>query len=163
MTIDNQDFSFRVEDFVESLQNLQQFAADNIKLPLREALASGKFVRADLGVFRNSDDHSVWQLEKGDDGIDYIIRTDSFDKAAESDWTASTNRVGDSVTLAYKNYPLRCFAKAEFHYSDANEFAKFIVQKASQGGEKFIKGLMKTLPFEERITAQKKFKIFREG
>lgn len=163
MTIDNKDLSFRVEDFVESLVNLQQFAANEIKLPLREALASGKFVRADLGVFRNSDDHSVWQLEKGDDGKDYIIRTDSFDKANASDWTASANRVGDSVTLAYKNYPIRRFAKAEFEYSDANEFAKFLVQKASQGGEAFVKGLVKTLPFNERIVAQKKFKIFREG
>lgn len=160
--INNDHLSFNVDDFVDSLLNLQKTSHAEPKLPLREALASGKFVRADLGVFRKSDDHSVWELKTDDAGQQFIVRTEQYDTPTQASWTASANRTGDSVTLAYKGYPVRRFAKAEFNYEDANDFAQFLVKKASSE-QKFATGVAKTLPFQERVALQKKFAIFREG
>lgn len=160
--IDNSDLSFSVDDFVESLLSLQKVEAEAERMELTTAEQSGKFVRADLGVFRNKDDHSIWQVERDDAGIDYIVRTDSYDVPQSSEWTASANREGDTVTLAYKSYPVRRFASAEFKFSDADDFAKFLVTKASKEEKSFATALVKTLPFEQRVGLQKKFNIFRE-
>lgn len=161
--INNDNLSFQVDDFIESLLALQKNAETEPKLPLKEALASGKFVRASVGVFRKSDDHSVWELSTDDSGMQYIVRTDAFDTPTQSDWTAAANRTGDSVTLAYKQYPIRRFAKAEFDYDDADDFAQFLISKASKDSSSFARGLVKTLPFEERLALQKRFSLFREG
>lgn len=160
--INNDGLSFNVDEFVESLQNLEKTSHAEPKLPLREALASGKFVKADLG-FRKTDDHSIWQVDTDESGQQFIIRTDTFDVPREADWSASANRFGDCVTLAYKNYPISRFAKADYGYDDANDFAKFLVAKAKAEGAVFAKRLAKTLSFEERIAVQKRFSMFREG
>lgn len=161
--IDNNNLSFSVDDFVESLLSLQKTEQKSERMELATAQKSGKFVRADVGMFRNKDDHSIWKLEKDDTGIDFIVRSDEFDVPQRSEWTATANREGSSVTLAYKKYPICCFASSEFKFKDADDFAKFLVEKASGEQKPFALAVMKTLPFEQRVALQKKFAIFREG
>jgi hypothetical protein len=161
--INNPELSFSIETFVESLTSLQQQGAlEETKLPLVQAMETGKFIRADVGVFRKNDDHSIWKLEKDEDGKEFITRTGGFAVVTASDWSATSNRVGDVVTLAYKNYPIRKFARSEFAFDNANNFASFLVQKANSNNKKFASGVIKTLSFEARLELQRKFALFRE-
>lgn len=160
--IDNSEFSFSIEEFIQSLNSLEKYANEKEKLVLAKVRGSPKFSRINVGVFRNNDDHSIWQLEKDTDGIEYIVKTDRFASPTQGEWSASSNRQGDCVTLSYMNYPIKKFAKSEFNYDDANMFAEFLVDKANSSKE-FAKKLAKTLSFQERLAVQKKFPIFREG
>jgi hypothetical protein len=157
----NPDLSFSVDAFADNLAKLNQVTPVPTKLPLIQALDSKKFIRADSGVFRNSDDHSVWRLERGEDGKEYITRTEDFAVAAASDWTAASNREGTVVTLAYQNYPVAKFAAEVFGFEDGSDFAGFLVEKAKANPAKFASGVLKTLPFESRIALQQKFALFR--
>ena len=161
--IDNSELSFSIEEFVQSLKSLEKYANEKEKLVLAKVKGTSKFTRVNVGVFRNNDDHSIWQLEKGDDGIDYIVKTDAYATPVQGGWSAAANRCGDSVTLCYADYPIRKFAKKEFCFEDADDFANFLVEKANTSGNKFAIKLLKTLPFQERVAIQKKFRIFREG
>lgn len=160
--IDNPEFSFSIEEFVQSLNSLEKYANEKEKLVVAKIQGSPKFTRVNVGVFRNNDDHSIWQLERGDDGIEYIVKTDQFASPTEGAWSAAASRHGDCVTLSYCDYPIKKFAKSEFDFDDANNFAEFLVQKANSSKD-FAKKLAKLIPFQERLAVQKKFPIFREG
>lgn len=164
--INNSGLEFSVDEFIKSLQNLDHpVEAKVTRMLVREAEASQKFVKADLGTLRNRDDGSIWRLDTGDDGNQYIVRTDSDDTVVKAGWTASPNRRGDTITLSYEDTPVRKFSSAEFGFdpAKASVFAGIIVDKAVDEQPTFVRNLLATLSFEDRICLQKRFAIFRQG
>lgn len=164
--IDNSELSFSIDEFVRSLQSLdRQAEAAPTRLLISEAEASGRFVKADLGAFRNREDGSIWKLDTGDDGLQYIVKTESDDTISQAGWTAAPNRTGDTITLSYLNVPVRKFTTSEFGFNPDNAalFASVIIAKATEEQPKFVKNILATLNFEDRIRLQKQFPIFRQG
>lgn len=159
--INNTDLSFSIDEFVQSL-NIHD-KVEQGKILYQDAMRSGKFVRADLGVFRKNDDQTIWHLQQDEDGKEYIVKSTSYDTPIDGEWSALPSRTGEFVTLAYREYPICNFTKAEYRYDDANCFASFLVKKAAQEKQKFIANLLKTLSFDTKVTLQKRFAAFRES
>ena len=139
--------SFSIDDFVTSLQNLE-----------------GKVIQADMALPKNEEE-CAWKVEQAADGKQYFVRNEPIENGlSKAGWSAATNRTGDSITLAYQGVPVKRFAQEEFGFKvvDVEAFASFIVKRASTDS-KFVSSLLKTVPFEQRATLQKRFAILRQG
>lgn len=100
----------------------------------------------------------IWILEEGEDGESYLVAQYSEDEgpdkgleAKSSHWAALSDSEGDSVTLLYKNTPIRRFASDEFGFdkSDVHLFQETLVEKLSSE-EALKEKLLKELDSERR-------------
>ena len=108
--------------------------ASKDRVLLREALNSSRFAQVGIDKFRDSDS-TIWQLQKGEDGDDYIIRAEPDEqRVAESeneDWAANTDSTKKSVTLSYKGMPICKFASKDYGFDgdSADDFGKYLLTK----------------------------------
>lgn len=87
----------------------------------------------------------IWILEEGEDGESYLVAqyddsdVENKDKGLESKggWTALSDKKAESVTLLYKNTPIRRFASSEFGFdnNDVHIFQEALVDKLKSNPE----------------------------
>jgi len=138
---------FSIDDFVASLQNMER-----------------KSIQADT-VLPKDESECAWKIEQAADGKQYFVRNDLIENGlSKAGWSAAVNRTADTITLAYQGVPVKRFTQAEFKFEGAKaaDFAAFLVKKASLD-TKFVSGLLKVVPSEQRTALQKRFAIFRQG
>jgi len=106
------------------------------KLTVTAALNSGKFAQIGFGMFRETDNNSIWQVETGTDGVDYISRMvekpTEVIAESEGEWTAVADSEKENVTLAHKGTPICKFASKDYGFDASNikRFARLVVVKA---------------------------------
>jgi hypothetical protein len=113
-------------------------ALSNIVNPSRISYDENKhkFVRLAFDVFCPTDSNnieSLWILEDGEDGKQYLAATYAEDnqKEAVGNWNTLSNKEASLVVLYYKGFPIHKFAAAEFGFnkSDIQVFQTALVNK----------------------------------
>lgn len=130
---------------------------DTRKIPYEEN--KGNFRKVAFDVFRlnNSVSDSLWVLEDGEDGTQYLVAQyeegEKEDPGLESKshWVALSDRDSKNVTLIYKDEPIQRFASSEFGFNedDVHIFQKTLIEKLSSD-KKFLDKLIKLQPEEKR-------------
>jgi len=108
----------------------------------------------DVWQFNDSTVESLWILEDGEDGKQYLVaKYEDSDQSLESksNWLALLDKEGKNITLAYKNTPIQKFASSDFGFSkdDAYIFQKMLVEKLSSD-KSFVEKLIKSQPREKQ-------------
>lgn len=110
------------------------------KIVAKTALSTGKFAAIGFGLFRDNED-SIWKLEAGDDGVEYIVKAEETsdsnkDKVVEAcgDWCAICDETKENVTLSHRGAPVYKFASQDFGFEpkEAKDFAKYIVNRTKE-------------------------------
>jgi hypothetical protein len=96
------------------------------KIPLKEVAGSARFAAIGPNLFRDVVDNCIWKIQKGEDGLDYIARTETEGLAVESsnEWAANADSSKESVTLSFRGMPLCKFAGKDYGF-DKNTIAVF--------------------------------------
>lgn len=109
--------------------------ASSGRIPLKVALASQRFAQVGLNLFRDTSDTSIWRLEKGEDGSEYIIRAaDEEERLVESEdsqWAATSDSTKETVTLSHKGMPITKFAGKDhgFDEDSIDTFRRYLLAK----------------------------------
>ena len=76
-----------------------------------------RFTKVGFDLFRDNDSDCIWKVEQGDDGIEYLARTDLLAEpvtaGVSSHWTATADTEKKNLTLAYKGTPIKRFEVIE--------------------------------------------------
>ena len=111
------------------------------KLPLKRALASGKFAQVGINLFRHQENNTIWQVEAGEDETNYIVRAEPeeeqnmvVESSDDEEWTATSDSEKDSVTLAYRGTPMCRFASKEcgFNADSVENFQKYLIAQTKE-------------------------------
>jgi len=119
------------------LNQLGQFMkreASKGKILLKEALANPRFAQIGVNLFRDTIDSCIWQLQKGEDGNDYIIRAEpetGLTAESQKDWAANTDSTRESITLSFRGMPICKFAGKVYGFdrSTVELFRKYVMEK----------------------------------
>jgi hypothetical protein len=122
------------------------------------------FTKIAFDVFQlnSSPTESLWILEDGADGKQYLSATYDYDdtqqKEAAGEWNALANKDASMVVLCYKNFPIHKFASAEFGFdaSDAHIFSKLVASKANSD-KSFVSKVMGAQPKEKQDVVYSQF------
>ena len=109
------------------------------------------FTKVAFDVFQlnTSPVESLWILEDGEDGKQYLVAKYDEDGAqpleVKSHWTALADKECKNITLLYKDTPIQRFASEEFGFTkdDAHLFQKTLVQKLNSD-KSFVAKLLKS-------------------
>jgi hypothetical protein len=110
-----------------------------------------KKVAFDVFQLNSSPVESLWILEEGDDGQQFLAAryTDEESETLEvkSHWSALSDREGKNVTLTYKDAPIQRFASSDYGFSedDIHTFQQTLVEKLGSD-ESFVSKLLKSQP-----------------
>jgi len=116
------------------------------KIPLKEAMASIRFANIGPNLFRDVVDNCIWKIQKGEDGLDYIARTDSEGLAVESsnksEWAANADASRESVTLSFRSMPLCKFAGKDYGFDKKTiaVFQNYLLNKTHD--TRFVKSML---------------------
>jgi hypothetical protein len=112
-------------------------------------------VAFDVFQLNSSPVESLWTLEDGDDGSQYLVamygeEEESESLEAKSHWEALSDRDGKNVTLIYKNAPIQRFASSDYGFSreDVHIFQQTLVEKLSSDQSSVAK-FLKSQPKEK--------------
>lgn len=111
----------------------------------------------------------IWILEESDDGESYLVAQYSSDddnkglETKSSHWAALSDSEGVSVTLLYKNTPIRRFASSEFGFdkNDVHIFQEALVKKLASDPESVNK-MLDELDYDRKSTLTNKFPEFAD-
>lgn len=121
-------------------------------------------VAFDTFQINSSPIESLWILEEGEDGKQYLVATYDEDSTikSESNWTAFTNKEASAITLYYKDQPVYKFAAAAYGFGkdDAYLFEKLLVKRAETDGH-FVKTILEQLPEEKAQSIKSLFPELR--
>lgn len=126
-----------------------------------------QFASIGVDLFRNEADSSIWRVEQGEDGIDYVVRTNIADELTQigssSDWKTIANRDSSSVTLFYKNTPVKKFDKDTYGFNKETigNFNKFLVAKISTD-QQALKNMFRTMSDDRVESLLNKFGELRD-
>lgn len=102
------------------------------RLTVEAALKSGKFTQVGFGLFRDNED-SIWKIQEGGDGVEYIIRAEDTENIVESegDWSATSDKERKNITLSHKSTPVYRFSTENFGFTpdNAQSFARFLLKR----------------------------------
>ena len=108
------------------------------------------FSKVAFDVFKLNDSpvKSLWILEDGEDGKQYLSATyDTSDEQLETtgQWSALTNKEASLVVLYYNGYPIHKFASKDYGFISENAamFQEMLVKKANTDGA-FVDTLIKS-------------------
>lgn len=119
------------------LSVLADFSNEQVgKIPLKRAIASGKFAQVGINLFRNQENNTIWQLQSSDEG-EFIIRAEpveeqhTVESSKDGEWTAIADSSKQNVTLSHHNIPLCRFASSEFGFDaeSIEDFQKYLVEQ----------------------------------
>ncbi len=114
-----------------------------------------KKVAFDVFQLNSSPVESLWILEEGDNGEQFLVAqyNDEETEALEvkSHWSALSDREGKNVTLAYKDAPIQRFASSDYGFSgdDVHVFQQSLMHKLATDQE-FVKKLLDLQPETKR-------------
>jgi hypothetical protein len=112
-------------------------------------------VAFDLFQLNSSPVESLWILEDGPDGKQYLSATydsdDTQQKEAAGDWNALANKEASMVVLYYKDLPIHKFASSDFGFDQSNVqiFRNMVIEKANSD-QSFVKNVMDVQPKEKQ-------------
>lgn len=98
-------------------------------------------VAFDVFQLNSSPVESLWILEEGDDGQQFLVAQYGAeeDEAIESksSWEALSDKEGKNVTLMYKNTPIQRFASTDYGFNedDVHLFQKTLVESLDSNGK----------------------------
>lgn len=116
------------------------------------------FTKVAFDVFQlnTSPVESLWTLEEGEDGKQYLAamygdETQEKPLEATSEWTALADKEAKNVTLLYKNMPIQRFASKDFGFDaeDVYVFQKTLTNKLSSDKD-FLKKFLNSQPEEKK-------------
>lgn len=126
----------------------------NNRISYAENKASFTKIGFDVFQYNNSQIDSLWILEDGDDGKQYLVaQYEDAEQPLEvkSCWAALSDKDHKNVTLLYKDVPIQRFASSEygFNENDILVFQKTLVQKLNSD-QSFVKKLINSQPEEKK-------------
>ena len=116
------------------------------------------FTKVAFDVFRlnNTPIDSLWTLEDGEDGEQYLVANYEEDKEtkgleAKGSWMALSDSENKNVTLLYKDTPIKRFSSLEYKFTheDIHIFQRTLIEKLSSD-KAFVRKLLKSQPEEKR-------------
>jgi hypothetical protein len=115
------------------------------------------FTKVAFDVFRlnNSPINSLWTLEDGDDGEQYLVAQyeDEESETLESRgaWMTLSDREGKNITLFYREMPIQRFASKDYEFTpeDIHIFQQTLIEKLSSD-KTFVEKLLKSQSEEKR-------------
>lgn len=115
---------------------------------------ASQFKKVAFDVYEKIGETGLWELKEKEDGTKVLVALYEEDlpkTASLSNWTASPNKSGTTVTLQYSGVPVAKFNGGEYGFAsdEAGKFASFIASKASSD-KNFIKKLASTMPAPAR-------------
>jgi len=119
---------------LSQLNRFMKKEASKGKILLKEALANPRFAQVGVNLFRDTIDSCIWQLQKGEDGNDYIIRAEpetGLTAESQSDWAANADSTKQSITLSFRGMPICKFASKVYGFdkSTIDLFREYILEK----------------------------------
>lgn len=130
--------------------------SDTSKVPYEPNKHLFTKVAFDVFQLNSSPVDSLWILEDGEDGQQYLAAQYGDEHAEEtlevkSHWKALTDRDSKNVTLMYKDAPIQRFASSEYGFSkdDIHLFQKTLIEKLSSD-KAFVEKLLKSQPEDRR-------------
>jgi hypothetical protein len=135
---------------------------DNKKIAYEPNKHLFKKVAFDVYRLNSSPTESLWILEDGEDGKQYLVA--QYEEESEnievkgSNWLALPDKTASNVTLFYKDVPIKRFASSEYGFSaaDVNVFQGVLVEKLSSD-KAFVEKLLNTQTNEQKDTLLKQF------
>ena len=120
-----------------------------------------KKVAFDVYRLNSSPTESLWILEDGEDGKQYLVAQYEEEESIEakgSNWLALPDKTASNVTLFYKDVPIKRFASAEFGFSaaDVDVFQGALIERLN-ADKSFVDALLKTQTTEQRQSLLKQF------
>lgn len=129
------------------LQDYVVKKASGNRIPLKVALSSCRFAQVGLNLFRDTSDTSVWKVEKGDDGSEYIIRAEDQDELVvessdDNEWAATSDSTKETITLSHKGMPICKFAGQDYGFdrNSVQSFQRYLMSKVKDPA--FIRSLI---------------------
>lgn len=120
--------------------------ASSGRIPLKVALSSRRFAQLGLNMFRDTSDTSIWRLEKGEDGAEYIVRAEDreemiVESSEDNEWAATSDSTKETVTLSHKGIPISKFAGRDYGFdrNSVASFQKYLIKKVQDPA--FIRSL----------------------
>ena len=137
-------------------------APDTSKVPYEPNKHLFRKVAFDVFQLNSSPVESLWVLQQGDDGEEYLVAQYQDEEVegleAKSHWTALADREGKNVTLAYKEMPIQRFASTDYGFTaeDVHLFQQTLVSKLANEPE-FVKKLLGSQPDTRREMLLQRF------
>ena len=117
-------------------------------LPFEQSKHLFTKVAFDVFSLNTSPLESLWTLEQGEDGKQYLVAMydESIIQSASDDWNALIDKEAKNITLLYKNTPIQRFASTQYNFSpeDAPIFRNTLLNKLSEDKEfrnKFLQSI----------------------
>lgn len=104
---------------------------------------------------------SLWNLEDGEDGEQFLVAQYEDDDAqgleSKSQWTALTDKTAENVTLLYRDTPIQRFASSQYGFDsgDVHVFQDTLIEKLSTDKDFLDK-------FLESQSEEKKAELLRQ-
>lgn len=125
-------------------------------------------VAFDVFQLNNMPNESLWILEEGADGEQYLVA--QYDEESndsleiKSNWMTLCDRKAENVTLTYKDTPVKRFASSDYGFTkdDINIFQQMLIQKLSND-ESFVYKLLKSQPEAKRKLLLEQFPELANG
>lgn len=92
-------------------------------------------VAFDVFQLNSSPVESLWILEEGEDGQQYLVARYEDENASQLEsrgsWAALSDKKGANVTLTYKDVPIQRFASTDYGFTpeDVHVFQKTLIEK----------------------------------
>ena len=123
------------------------------------------FTKVAFDVFQlnSSRVESLWVLEKGEDGKEFLVAMYGEEAAtkqleSKSNWEAVSDKDCKNITLLYKETPLQRFASTDYGFSaaDAHIFQRTLISKLSTD-KAFREKFLNSQPAEKQEMILKQF------
>jgi len=122
---------------------------DSGKIPYEPNKHLFRKVGFDVFQMNSSPVESLWILEDGDDGKQYLSAryddTESETIEVKSSWNALADRKGENITLMYKDEPIQRFASSDYGFNkdDIHIFQQSLVELLNSDPN-FVKRVLKS-------------------
>lgn len=130
---------------------VDKFAKKQEKIPYETNKQFFTKVAFDVFQLNTSPVESLWTLEQGDDGKQYLVamygeNEETKPLEAKSEWSTLADKQAKNVTLYYKDMPINRFASSTYGFGqdDVEVFQKTLVTKLAHDKDfrnKFIESL----------------------
>lgn len=150
-----ENFGIDYKDVVDKL-----YGSNNVK-PVKGN--EDKMIRVAFDFFklRDDDPETLWQVQKADDGQEYLMRTFSDDESneklkTESNWDVQLNKEATNLTIYKSEVPVHRMdlGKMNIERGDSEGFRAFVLGKLRREDSEFLQKLAMEMPLT-KISALK--------
>ena len=133
---------------------------DSGKVPYEANKHLFRKVGFDVFQMSSSPVESLWILEDGEDGKQYLsAKYDDVETIeVKSHWKSLSDRKGENVTLMYKDSPIQRFAATDYGFTedDVHIFQQVLVEKLNSD-KSFVEKLLKSQPKDKLASLMQQF------